>query len=277
MPSHGRTLSVEDIAERLTVAGLLPDEARVLVWLWSDGPAGAGHVARALGLNRTRVYRILSDLDDRGYVSAEGRQPTRFHAAALDTVLADLIEHGRSVVTALERLRDRLQETSKLAGAATPPRATVRRVSGHNDVWLFATRLVREARDRLVLVDTQRAETGGMARMDLWVEAASRLRAGVALDVVLAPDAPTPPELTSMAASDRVRVHVASGLPPIRLLVADEREALVWTVQDDGAEGREEAVLGDDPGFVTAQLLCFRSLAERAAPACEPVGRTVTP
>lgn len=276
MPSHGRTLSVEDIAKRLTVAGLLPDEARVLVWLWSDGPAGAGRVARALGLNRTRVYRILSDLDDRGYVSAQGRQPTRFQAAPLDTVLGDLIEQGRAVVTALERLRERLQDVSEVTGSATQARATVRRVSGHNDVWLLATRLVRGAQERFVLVDTQRPDASGVARLDLWVEAAARVRAGVMLDVVLAPDAPTPPELTSMAASDRVRVHVASGLPPIRFLVADEREALVWTVQDDSAEGREEAVLGDDPGFVTAQLLCFRSLAERAAYVPERFDRTVT-
>ena len=89
---------MERVLNGLRLYGLSDIEARVLISLADIGPVRVSALARKLGVNRMRVYRILRKLQERGLVDSILGRPVKFVAIPIDEALDLLIKNAKKKV-----------------------------------------------------------------------------------------------------------------------------------------------------------------------------------
>jgi len=112
---------VEEIIKTLQRYGMDKDESRVYINLLAQGPEGAGIIAKRLGLNRVRVYRILKRLEAKGVVKAVLGRPVRYVAISLEEAINKFIESERKKIQLMEAERKKLLETYMKIFESHPP------------------------------------------------------------------------------------------------------------------------------------------------------------
>ncbi len=213
-----------DLLERL---GLTAYEAKTYVGLVGLGPSGASEISEASGVPRTRVYSVLADLEDRGWVEARGGRPKTFvperPSACLGRLQENLEEEIESTVPMLEAQYE--EEATQFGGP----------------IWLLETakalgertvEMVQAAKTDVLLVASFELPCDGRRLEDALqnaIERGARVRA-------VAPA----PEL--VARYIRKGVDARVGWVPPRLLFVDERQTLV------GFEGRSSNGGGNPTG-----------------------------
>ncbi|SFC44493.1 transcriptional regulator [Halobiforma haloterrestris] len=97
----------DELTETLEDAGLSPYQADAFVTLLEFGSASATDVAQASSVPDPRIYDVLRDLEDEGYV--ETYEQDSLHARAHDPaeVLADLRSRANRYETAADEIEDR--------------------------------------------------------------------------------------------------------------------------------------------------------------------------
>lgn len=95
--------SMKDVVEVLKGLGVTEYEARVYTALLSLGPATAVEASSASGVPYSKIYIVLSRLEKRGWVEAQGKRPVRYLARPPSEALEILVsEEGKR----LRRLAD---------------------------------------------------------------------------------------------------------------------------------------------------------------------------
>ncbi|MFA9426469.1 TrmB family transcriptional regulator [Natronorubrum sp. A-ect3] len=97
----------DELTETLEDAGLSPYQADAFVTLLGLGSASATDIAQASSVPDPRIYDVLRDLEDAGYI--ETYEQDSLHARAHDPadVLADLRSRANRFETAAEEIEDR--------------------------------------------------------------------------------------------------------------------------------------------------------------------------
>jgi len=142
--------SMEDAVELLRKLGLTEYEARAYSALLSLGPATASEISRASSVPYTKIYQMLSMLEERKWVEVQGRRPTRYLARppseALEILLA---EEGK-------RMRKLAEEAAPLLESIRGRRSEMVRP----DVWVIrgipsvlrrAAEMIRRAESEILL------------------------------------------------------------------------------------------------------------------------------
>jgi signal transduction histidine kinase/sugar-specific transcriptional regulator TrmB len=103
MESGGLTDILQD-------AGLSPYQAEAYVRLLELGTASATELAEASDVPDARIYDVLRDLDEHGYVEVYEQDTFRARAVDPDVVVEDLTERAGRFEAAAEEIRERWQQ-----------------------------------------------------------------------------------------------------------------------------------------------------------------------
>ena len=92
----------EKIKTELSKFGLTSNQSKVFLFLEKNGSSTATQVSNALKVPRTETYHLLTNLQNRGLVSASFQHPIKFIASPLDTAINILINTEKERVKNLE-------------------------------------------------------------------------------------------------------------------------------------------------------------------------------
>lgn len=265
MPNPNEASAADDLVEAFVEIGLEEPEARVYVQLARMGPSKVRTVAEAAGTQRTKTYRVLDDLEERGFVTATMERPTRYEAEPAERVFERLIAEEERQIERLDAARGRLvpQLEQLRAAEASPPTESpsFRTIEGRASIYQTLAEMFEQAEERVRIVTThsrsvESDEISGMRQALL-----PRLQAGeVRLDIIYGADA----ELSDERAERLDKLPAVRGRrwPTdriVRFVLQDETAVLMFVVSGSGGDptADEIAIWTDAPALVESQLALF--------------------
>jgi sugar-specific transcriptional regulator TrmB len=103
-------MGTESLVEQMTSLGLTTSEAKAYVSVVRLGRSAARAIHEDSGIPRSKVYEVLTDLEEKGYVrTVIGTKPTLFEPTPVDAVMGDLEERAHASVEASKRLLKSLE------------------------------------------------------------------------------------------------------------------------------------------------------------------------
>jgi HTH-type transcriptional regulator, sugar sensing transcriptional regulator len=101
---------LEKLKNELSKFGLTSNQSKVYLFLEKYGPSTATQVSKTLKVPRTETYHLLTNLQNKGIVSATFQHPIRFSALSLDKAIGVLINAEKERVRNLESQEKNLVE-----------------------------------------------------------------------------------------------------------------------------------------------------------------------
>jgi len=101
---------LEKLKNELSKFGLTANQSKVYLFLEKYGPSTATQVSKTLKVPRTETYHLLTNLQNKGIVSATFQHPIRFSALSLDKAIGVLINAEKERVKNLESQEKHLVE-----------------------------------------------------------------------------------------------------------------------------------------------------------------------
>lgn len=95
----------------LVTLGFTETDAKVYVYLATEGPKKASDTAEALRIYKQQLYRSLKKLQSKGIIKASPEYPTRFSAVLFEKVLDLLIKAKMEQQQALQESKEELLST----------------------------------------------------------------------------------------------------------------------------------------------------------------------
>jgi len=92
----------EKLKNELSKFGLTANQSKVYLFLEKYGPSTATQVSKTLKVPRTETYHLLTNLQNKGIVSATFQHPIRFSALPIDKAIGVLINAEKERVKNLE-------------------------------------------------------------------------------------------------------------------------------------------------------------------------------
>ena len=93
------------VLEKLQEFGLTPREARIYLYLNYNGPKKAKDVALAEKIPRTRTYRILSKMKEKGVIDILNDRPKKFFVNSMGITLDSLIQFEHQKITEMYKMK----------------------------------------------------------------------------------------------------------------------------------------------------------------------------
>ncbi len=101
---------LEKLKNELSKFGLTANQSKVYLFLEKYGPSTATQVSKTLKVPRTETYHLLTNLQNKGIVSATFQHPIKFSALSLDKAIGVLINAEKERVKTLESQEKTLVE-----------------------------------------------------------------------------------------------------------------------------------------------------------------------
>src|SRR5437660_6602299 len=108
--SYNYEMLLEKLKNELAKFGLTSNQSKVFLFLEKYGPSTATQVSKTLKVPRTETYHLLTNLQNKGIVSATFQHPIRFSALSLDKAMGVLINAEKERVKNLESQEKNLVE-----------------------------------------------------------------------------------------------------------------------------------------------------------------------
>ena len=99
---------LDKLKAELSKFGLTPNQCKVYIFLGKYGSRTAPEVSKALRIQRTEAYQILTDLQNKGIVSATFDHPSRFLAMPIDSAIWALVNAEKERLKILETEKNEL-------------------------------------------------------------------------------------------------------------------------------------------------------------------------
>ncbi|HEV8358854.1 MAG TPA: helix-turn-helix domain-containing protein [Candidatus Thermoplasmatota archaeon] len=263
-------MKVQEIIDRLTVLGLDDGEAAVYVHLSMMGPSKASDIAAALKLHRTEAYRTLQNLVQRGFASATLGRPSKFVAAPPEKLFNDILAAHEARSESIKRAQGEIAGAlTSLRGEPTEAQArnTFKVLQGRREIYSILERMVRDARTSVKSVSTHPGALTMADMAGIWDVAVERAREGLTLDAILQTTPATRGRLSSMIGVPNIQLRHLDSDHIMRFVVVDERELLVWVVNDPSTRLSSEqdvAIWSDATDFVAQESVHFDALWQLA-------------
>src|SRR5689334_18537975 len=100
--SYDYEMLFDKLKNELSKFGLTPNQSKVYLFLEKHGSSTATQVSKSLKVPRTETYHLLTNLQNKGIVSATFQHPIKFSALALDKAMVVLINTEKERVKTLE-------------------------------------------------------------------------------------------------------------------------------------------------------------------------------
>src|SRR5438309_12012102 len=108
--SYDYEMLFEKLKNELSKFGLTANQSKVYLFLEKYGSSTATQVSKTLKVPRTETYHLLTNLQNKGIVSATFQHPIRFSALSLDKAIGVLINAEKERVKNLESQEKHLVE-----------------------------------------------------------------------------------------------------------------------------------------------------------------------
>lgn len=103
-------METEKLREALESAGVTQYEADAYIALLERGSAAATEISEASGVPQARIYDILRNLADRGYIETYQQGTLRARAKDPATVVEDLQSYAATITGAADEIQDRYEK-----------------------------------------------------------------------------------------------------------------------------------------------------------------------
>ncbi|MFB6188660.1 MAG: TrmB family transcriptional regulator [Halapricum sp.] len=128
-------METEKLREALQSAGVTQYEGDAYIALLERGTASAVEVSEASGVPQARIYDVLRNLAEKGYIETYQQGTLKARANDPRTVIEDLQEYAQTITTAAEEIQDRWEdpdiEDSKVSVVSQP-----RTVFDRAETWI---------------------------------------------------------------------------------------------------------------------------------------------
>ncbi len=101
---------LERLKNELSKFGLTANQSKVFLYLEKYGPITATQISKTLKVPRTETYHLLTNLQNKGIVTASFQHPIKFSAISLDKAIGILINSEKERVRHLESQEKSLVE-----------------------------------------------------------------------------------------------------------------------------------------------------------------------
>src|SRR6478736_6424951 len=108
--SHDHEALFDKIRNELSKFGLTQNQSKVFLYLEKYGSSTATQVSKALKVPRTETYHLLTNLQNKGIVSATFQHPIKFTSLPLEKAITALINAEKERVKSLETQEKNLVE-----------------------------------------------------------------------------------------------------------------------------------------------------------------------
>ena len=147
------------MGEILKEVGLTEKEATVYIFLSQRGIQRSGEIAKGVKTHRAEVYRILKNLQDKGFVEATLESPTRFIPVPFATIIDSFVESKQQEADKIEKARQELLENWN---ALTKPRMELMPekfavLEGRQKIYRKFLEMVNKTKSQLSAITTAQA------------------------------------------------------------------------------------------------------------------------
>jgi sugar-specific transcriptional regulator TrmB len=161
-------MSQEAVKSALKNFGLTEKEAEVYIFLAKRGALRTGQISKQLKKNKGQVYRILSNLKNKGVVEATLEFPTRYSAVSLEKTIDSFIKSRREEISSVEKTKEDLlrdwERISRTEVELTAEKFTV--IEGSQKIFRKMAEMVEKTQSNLsatsTVKDLARAEQFGV-------------------------------------------------------------------------------------------------------------------
>jgi sugar-specific transcriptional regulator TrmB len=101
-------LSLERILKALLTLGLSQTDAKIYIYLATEGPSKARRIINGLAINGRQVYRSLKRLRNKGITITNDERPSEFSAVPFEAVLDLLMKIKKEQAEALQASKEEL-------------------------------------------------------------------------------------------------------------------------------------------------------------------------
>jgi len=262
-------LAVDKFIRILQNYGMDEEESRVYVHLLVHGPIGAGTIAKTLGINRVKVYRILKRLEGKGMVEAILGRPVKYLAMPLEETVNRFIEDEKRRVQLMEAEKKRLLEVYEKIVEKQPrivePRFRI--LHGRRSVFNFLSGMFERSKEEIALMTT----VNDLYRFT-YVELDEILRRkaqnGVKVRILTETNEKTIGIIENYLEFAKISHRNLPGA--IRFITVDEKEAFTSVLMDDSISLNTEKDAGlwtDSTDYVEAMKRFFEDFWSQGADA----------
>ena len=262
-------LAVDELVKILQNYGMDGEESQIYVHLLIQGPEGAGAIAKRLGINRVKAYRILKRLEGKGMVEAVLGRPVKYLATPLEEIVNRFIEDEKKRIRLMEAERKKLLEAYERIVERQPrivePRFRI--LQGRRSVFNFLSGMFERAREEIALMTTVK---------DLY------RFTYVGLDEILRRNAQNGVKVRILTEINEKTIGIIENylgfaevfhrnLPgPVRFITVDGKESFTSVLMDDSMSLNTEKDAGlwtDSSNYVEAMSKFFEDFWSRGADA----------
>lgn len=267
-------MDLSSVVAHLEAVGIEADQARLYVHLLHNGPSKASTMASISGSSRTKVYRDLDKLVDRGLVEASLESPTVYRALGPTQLFEGLLADRRRSVAEVERARERLMEPLETLAAeeAQGSRPFWQVVEGRLEILDRLGDLLDHAEREVRVLSTHALTFRADPPMtSLWDRIRERAEAedGFTFRAVLHVPDRARERMAALARVPGIDIRHTDEARMGHFIVFDQEETVAWLVADPSerlhVEG-DAAVYTNADAFVSTKMFLFDALWERATP-----------
>lgn len=251
---------VQNLVEQLALLGLSKDEAGVYVHISMHGPSKAGDLARGLHISRGETYRILERLVSSGFATTRLGRPALYDVVDPDAMFDSLVAAEQARIAVIERVRSETTRSLRVLKATPPPaRNSFKMIQGRQETTASLLRLIDGAEREIKFINT-RDGPNAFARDSAFLDAiVERATNGVAVRGLVRVTPAAKPHYDRLADVPNVILQPMDTESLIRYYVVDDRELLMWVVNDAPARSsHSDVAMWTDAGdFVGTQRALF--------------------
>ena len=149
-------LTEETLKDALKNFGVTRKEADVYLFLAKRWALKTGQIAKQMKKNKGQIYRLLTNLQEKGLVETTLESPIRFVAVPLEKILDSFIQSKRKEFELVEkRKKDLLKDWKNINKAAlNSPVEKFAVIEGSNKISLKISQMIKNTKNQLSAILT---------------------------------------------------------------------------------------------------------------------------
>lgn len=149
------------LVSELQKLDLTLNEARILVFLLSEGQSNASDISRRTGIQRTETYNYISNLLSKGIVFSTFDRPQKYYSLPIDEVVDSLIQSKKTALEVFENKKKdyRMMLEALIGNKAMRPEDKKEKynfVMGENAITARIGRMITEAKVEVLALVTDK-------------------------------------------------------------------------------------------------------------------------
>jgi sugar-specific transcriptional regulator TrmB len=260
--------SINKVQEEMIKFGLTPNEAKVYIYLAQHGHRRAIEVARSIRIPRTEMYHLLSNLQNKGLVTATFGHPIKFNAVPFDKALKILIEIQKERLRRFEkRERDLLELWGSIPDFVDDDEDKEKEkfqiLEGQVQVYSKATDMRTRAKSEVLVVGNEK-DYLRLYHQDFMDDLDSLSKSGVTVKM-LGSFSSNSMEIFDGVKSDIVR-HIPSSVKAQLSFVMIDRSELLFFIKNGSTASKDILAMWTDCSpFIEAMHILFSEIWKKSS------------